>query len=149
MSGFWLYVVVAIIGGLAITLQAQFMGLMDQASGTRESVFVTYAGGGLVIALVMIGMRGGNLRAISSVPPFALSAGLLGLLIVGSIGFTVPRLGLVTAFTVLVASQFLSGALIDHFGWLGAQLRPMDLSRWLGVAIMLVGVYLVARGQGG
>ena len=147
MSGFWVYIAVAIVGGLAITLQAQFMGLMDQIGGTRESVFVTYAGGGLVILLVMFAMRGGNLRALSAAPPYAFSAGLLGLLIVGSIGFTVPRLGLVTAFTVLLAAQFLSGALIDHFGWLGAQVRPMDSIRWLGVGVILFGVYLLARGQ--
>ena len=33
----------AFVAGLAVTLQGQFMGLMDRALGTKESIFVTYA----------------------------------------------------------------------------------------------------------
>ena len=38
--------------------------------GTRESVFITYASGGIVIGLAMIAARGGNLKAIQQVPYF-------------------------------------------------------------------------------
>ena len=31
----------ALISGLAVTLQGQFMGLMDRALGTKESIFIT------------------------------------------------------------------------------------------------------------
>ena len=148
MNNLGLYIAVAALGGIAVTLQAQFMGLMDQGMGTRESVFVTYAGGGLAIALYMLALHGGNLRNVGNVPVYALSAGLVGLVIVGSIGFTVPRLGLVTAFTVLVASQFISGALVDHFGLFGAVVRPLDAVRLIGMLVVLVGVYLVACGTG-
>ena len=115
---------IAIIGGLAITLQAQFMGIMNKGIGTLESVFITYAGGGLLILIIMIAARGGNLNAWKSVPWYSLTAGILGLIIVGTIGFTVPRIGLVPAFTVLTASQFIFAGLVDHFGWLGSDARP-------------------------
>ena len=59
---------IAAIGGIAVTLQAQFMGLMDEGIGTLESVFITYAGGGVLIALVMLVKRGGNLAAAPVVP---------------------------------------------------------------------------------
>jgi transporter family-2 protein len=54
-------------------------------------------------------------------------------------------LGLVTAFTIIVASQFIVSALFDHFGVLGAQLRPLDLYRLAGIGVMLVGVWLIIR----
>jgi transporter family-2 protein len=145
MTGFLLLVLVAVIGGVAVTLQGQFMGLMDQGIGTRESVFITYAGGGLVVALVMLAARGGNLRAWASVPWYALTAGLLGLVIVGTIGYTVPRLGLAVAFTIIVAAQFVMAALIDHFGWLGAEVRPMELTRLAGIGVLILGVWLITR----
>ena len=138
-------ILIAVISGAAITLQGQFMGLMDQGIGTRESMFITYAGGGALISLLMLAIRGGNLRMWHSVPSYALSAGLLGLIIVGTIGYVVPRLGLVAAFTVIVAAQFILSALIDHFGLLGAAVRPIDLSRLLGVAVLLLGVWLITR----
>jgi transporter family-2 protein len=145
MTNYVFLIVIAIIGGVAVTLQGQFMGLMDQGLGTRESVFLTYAGGGLVVALVMLAARGGNLRAWASVPWYALTAGLLGLVIVGTIGYTVPRLGLAVAFTIIVAAQFVMAALIDHFGWLGGQVRPMELTRLAGVLVLTLGVWLMTR----
>jgi transporter family-2 protein len=142
---FVILIIIAIIGGVAVTLQGQFMGLMDQGIGTRESVFITYASGGLLACLAMLAARGGNLRAWHEVPWYALTAGVSGLVIVGTIGYTVPRLGLSTAFTAIVAAQFIVAALIDHFGWLGAAVRPMELSRFAGIGVLILGVWLMTR----
>ena len=135
----------AILGGIAVTLQGHFMGLLDRGLGTRESVFITYGSGGFVAALMMVASRGGNLRGWASVPWYSLSAGLLGLLIVGTIGYVVPRLGLAKGFTLIIASQFIVAALIDHFGLLGGAVRPLDAVRMVGMLTLLVGVWLIIR----
>ncbi|MCP4411551.1 MAG: DMT family transporter [Gammaproteobacteria bacterium] len=136
---------IATLGGVAVAVQAQMMGQLDKSLGTIESVFITYGGGGLLIGFVMLAMRGGNLSSISAVPLYTLLAGVVGLLIVGSIGYSVPRLGLVVAFTLMVSSQFISGALMDHYGLLGAELRQLSMSRILGIAIILLGVWIVIK----
>ena len=133
------------IGGVAVALQAQFMGLMDHNIGTLESVFITYGSGGLLIGLTMLLLRGGNLSAWQNVPRYALLAGIMGLIIVGTIGYTVPRLGLVSSMTLIVAVQFMAAAVLDHFGLLGATLRPLDWARALGMAVVLLGVWLIVR----
>ena len=145
MGGFIPLVIIAAIGGIAITLQAQFMGIMDRSIGTLESMFITYGSGGLLIGLAILVNRGGNLSVWGSVPWYVLSAGVLGLIIVGTIGYSTPRLGLVNALTILVASQFIVGALLDHFGILGADLRPLNLTRLAGMGVMLLGVWLIIR----
>ena len=138
-------IILAAIGGVAVTIQGQFMGLIDKNIGTLESVFITYSSGGILVAVAMILSRGGNLKAVQTVPWYALSSGLVGLVIVGTISYTIPRLGLSKAFTIIVASQFLVAALLDHFGLLGAVVRPMDLSRLAGMALLVVGVWLIVR----
>ena len=138
-------IILAVIGGIAVALQGQFMGLMDKNIGTLESVFITYASGGIIAALAMIASRGGNLKAFQTVPWYALSSGLVGLVIIGAIGYTVPRLGLSKAFTIIVTSQFLVAAILDHYGLLGAVVRPMDLSRLAGMALLVGGVWLIVR----
>lgn len=138
-------IIIAAVGGVAVALQAQFMGLMDKGIGTIESMFITYGSGGLIIGLAMLFHRGGNLAAWQNAPWYALSAGILGLIIVGTIGYSTPRLGLVTAFTVIVAAQFFVGAVLDHYGLLGAEFRPLDLSRLAGIVVMLFGVWLIIR----
>ncbi len=138
-------IIIVAVGGIAVTLQAQFMGLMEQQMGTLEGIFITYAGGGVLIGLAMLLNRGGNLAAWQTVPWYALSSGALGLVIVGTIGYGAARLGLVTTLTIIIAAQFIIAAIIDHCGILGADLRPLSLSRGIGVGIMLLGTWLVVR----
>jgi bacterial/archaeal transporter family-2 protein len=140
-----LLILLAVIGGVAIALQGQFMGLMDQRLGTRESVFITYTGGGLLACVLMLASRGLNLGAWQAVPWYAYSSGLLGLFIVGVIGYVVPRLGLAIGFTLIVASQFLVSALMDQFGLCGAAVRPLEPMKWVGLGVVLFGVYLMVR----
>jgi uncharacterized membrane protein YdcZ (DUF606 family) len=35
--------------------------------------------------------------------------------------------------------------LIDHFGFFGAAVRPMEMMRLLGLCLMLIGVWLVVK----
>jgi len=138
-------ILLPVIGGIAGTLQAHFMGVMDSKLGTVESMFITYGGGGLLIGLVMLLLRGGTLGEWQTVPWYVLSAGVLGLVVVGILGFTAPRIGLVPVLTLFVASQFFVGAGLDHFGLLGAEVRPLDPSRASGLGVILFGVWLVLR----
>jgi transporter family-2 protein len=135
----------AVIGGIAITLQGQFMGLLDQAMGTRESVFITYGSGGALIAVYTLFRAGSNLHHWREIPPYAFTTGILGLVIVGTIGYVVPRLGVANGFTLLVASEFIAAAVIDSFGLFGAEMRPLGIARALGLIIILLGVWLVVR----
>ena len=70
---------------------------------------------------------------------------MVGLVIVGTIGYTVPRMGLSKAFTIIVATQFIVAALLDHFGLMGAAVRPMELTRLLGIVVLILGVWLIMK----
>jgi transporter family-2 protein len=141
----WVVVAVAIIGGIAVAVQGQFVGLLDDRLGTQASVLVTYGGGGLVAGLLLALARGEGLSQWRTVPWWAFLAGLLGLVIIGSIGFSVSRIGLVAALTAITVAQFVVGALIDHFGWFGAEIRVLDVGRMAGVALLVLGGWLVLR----
>jgi uncharacterized membrane protein YdcZ (DUF606 family) len=54
-------------------------------------------------------------------------------------------LGLARAFTVIVAAQFITIAIVDHFGFLGAAMRPLDFSRLVGFGVLTFGVWLIMR----
>lgn len=145
MNSLFFLVALGIVSGIAITLQGQFMGLMDKTIGTKESIFITYGSGGMLATSVILMTQGGNLRAWRDVPWYVFSAGVLGLIIVGTIGYVVPRLGLATGFTLIVASQFISSVLIDQFGLFGAIVRTLDGTRLLGIMILTVGVWLIIK----
>ncbi len=145
MSSFFGLAFIAVICGIAVALQSQFMGVLENKLGTLEGVFVTFFSGGMVAALIMLLVRNHNLKAWAAVPSYAFTTGVLGLIIVGSIGYVAPRIGLTKAFTIIVATQFIMAILIDHFGVLGASVRPMDFSKIAGVGTLLLGVWLIVR----
>ena len=84
-------ILVGLPGGLAGALQSQPLGIMEDRAGTLVSTFVTYAGGGLAVALLMLAMRGARLSDLREVPWWAFTAGLMGLVVVASLGITVSR----------------------------------------------------------
>jgi len=67
------------------------------------------------------------------------------LIIVGAIGYSAPRLGLIAALTVIVAAQYITGAMIEQFGLLGAAKHSIDPGRLLGIGCMLFGTWLLVR----
>lgn len=145
MNSFTVLAIIAGIAGIAMAMQAQLMGHLDRSIGTMESVFLTYGVGAVIIAGIMLAMRGGNLGEWHAAPWYAHSAGLLGLIIVGCIGYATPRLGLAVTLTIAVAAQFMIAAIVHHFGLLGADQEPLDLSRLGGMAAVLIGVWLIVR----
>jgi len=145
VSSFTVLAIVAAVAGVAMAAQAQLMGHLDRSVGTIESVFITYGTGAIVIGLIMLAMRGGNLGEWHIAPWYAYSAGLLGLVIVGCIGYATPRLGLAVTLTIAVATQFTMAAIVHHFGLLGADQQPMDVSKLSGMAAILLGVWLMVR----
>jgi len=138
-------ILLATVAGLAVTLQSNFMGVMTQIMGARESVFITYGSGGILIALILLLSGKNNLSAWRAVPPYAFGAGILGLIIVGALGYATARYGLLITFAVVLVAQYASAALIDHFGLFGAIARPIDGMRLLGLTLLLIGAWLTLR----
>lgn len=59
--------------------------------------------------------------------------------------YAVPRIGLASTLTLAVVAQLAIGAVLDHFGWLGAAVRPFDLPRIAGLLALGLGTWLVVR----
>jgi transporter family-2 protein len=126
---------IAVVAGLAVALQGQLMGTMDRLAGTVTSVFITYGLGAVIAALVWL-LRGRPTAGIRDIPWYAWTAGAFGLLIVGGIGYAAPRLGLARTLVITVAAQLIMAVLLD---------RTFDVRRIAGIAVTIVGVWLVVK----
>ncbi|MGH8872365.1 MAG: DMT family transporter [Acidimicrobiia bacterium] len=137
-------IVIAVLGGLAGALQSQALGVMEDRVGTLASAFVTYGGGGLAIAILMLVFQGSRLAELKDLPWWALSSGLMGLVVVATLGVSVARLGLGAGLTLFTGATLVLAALVEHFGWFGAG-RALDAVRLLGIALVITGTWLVMR----
>jgi bacterial/archaeal transporter family-2 protein len=141
----FLIVIIGVAGGLAGSLQSGFLGVMEQRVGTLASTFVTYGGGGLAIGLIMLAFGGGRWSDLRDVPWWGFTAGLMGLVVVASLGMVISRLGLGGGITLFTGSTLILSTLIDHFGLLN-EAHTIDPRRLAGLAMVIFGTWLVVGG---
>lgn len=145
MTGTILIVLVGLIGGAAVGFQSPLAGAIGQRLGGTASSFIVHLSG-LLFSGVWLVLRGGeNIRNWKTLPWYMLCVGIFGLILYQTINITIPKLGATTALTLVIVGQLLAGILIDHFGWLGVVVRPLDATRLIGVAVLLLGAYLISR----
>ena len=148
MIAFLINILVGILGGIAAGLQAPFTGVMGQRVGELGSVLFTYGLGALVILAIVIGTVSAGVTDLSqwrTIPWWAFFAGPLGLVIIGSLAYAVPRVGATSATMLFLVGWLVFSAIVDHFGWFGTEVRQLDMSRLAGTLTLLVGGWLILR----
>lgn len=145
MQAVLLSVFVGILGGVAIGFQNPLASLMGQRLGILEAAFVIHVGGTALAGVLLLPLGGGGLGAWRTVPWYALGAGALGVVLIGSIAFTIPRIGVAATVALVVAAQLVIGVWLDHVGLLETAVRPLSALRLLGCGLLLGGAWLVLR----
>jgi transporter family-2 protein len=145
MTGLIIVVVVGLMGGVAAGLQGPLASLMGKQIGIMGSIFVIHLGGAAASAALLLVPRWAKLGAWRAVPWYALGAGVLGLILVGALSYCIPKIGAASTITLIIVVQLVVGSLLDHFGVLVEQARPFEPSRMIGVAVLLLGTWLVVR----
>ncbi len=140
-----LIILIGLAGGAAVGLQSPMASMISQRLGIFESVFIVHLGGAIIALLPLLFYSGGKLSQWRTVPWYTLGAGIFGLIVIGAISYMIPRVGIAASITAIVAGQLLVGTLLDHFGLLGASVRSLDITRVLGMAVVLVGVWLTVK----
>ncbi|MFM2109386.1 MAG: DMT family transporter [Steroidobacteraceae bacterium] len=82
--------------------------------------------------------------AFAEVPAYAWLGGLFGAAYVGVATFAGPRLGALLLLALTVGGQMVASVIVDHYGLLGFQQHPVTLTRLVGIALLLLGIWLVA-----
>ncbi|MCE9645880.1 MAG: DMT family transporter [Chloroflexi bacterium] len=138
-------ILIGLMGGVAVGVQAPLSSMISQRLGMLESVFIVHVGGALAALIPLVYYSGGKLGQWRTVPWYALCAGLFGLVVIFSMSYMIPRIGVATALIILLAGQLIIGTVLDHFGWLGAVQRPLDITRVFGLSVVLLGVWLSVK----
>jgi transporter family-2 protein len=145
MQSLVLVITLGFLGGIAVGIQSPLASLISQRLGLLESIFIVHLGGALCVAIPLILIGGGQLVAWRRVPWYALGAGALGLVVIGAVSAAIPRVGASATIILIVAGQLVVGVLIDQFGLFNTLIRPLDLLRVVGLALVLLGAWLVIR----
>ncbi|CAG0933245.1 Inner membrane protein YdcZ [Rhodocyclaceae bacterium] len=132
-------------GGAVLALQPSINARLAQKVGIIESSFISFAVGTLVLAVALSFWGRGSLRAISGAAWWELTGGLLGAAFVTLTILVVPRIGTAAAMAAIIASQLITGLLMDHLGLFGFRGVPLDGKRLAGALLLMAGAALVFR----
>jgi transporter family-2 protein len=140
-------VAAVIVGGAFTALQGPTNArLAGAVASPVNAALISFAVGTLVLAALAAALRTPpDMEATRALPFWAWLGGAYGAVFVVAAAFAVPRLGVASTITLMIAGQLALSLVLDHFGWLGVPRQPLSLTRVAGVALVLAGVLLVRR----
>ncbi len=135
----------AAVGGL-IALQPAINAGLGRATGNIAAALVSFAVGTLVLAaIVAIAGQAGGLGSALDVRWYYLLGGVLGAAYVFTALVTVSSIGAGGVAAATITGQLTLSVVIDRLGILGLEEQPITVERVLGVALLLVGTFLIVR----
>jgi len=141
-------IILAVIGGATLSIQAAINGQLGSSVGVFKSAFLTFSVGALITALLIFFFEPKQAVTLMDVPKWQLLGALFGVPYIVIMVLAVQRIGTAVATVAVIFGQLTMSMLIDSFGWLGNAVIPFSLSR-LGaivcLAIALIFIYLSSK----
>jgi bacterial/archaeal transporter family-2 protein len=144
MTGSALAAALAVAAGLAGAAQVAVMSRLGERIGVFQALgFATLVTAVLGLALLVVTKRSvaGYERALHQ-PWWMLLGGVMGLLIVFTVTYAGPRIGVAATVGILIAGQLVAGAAIDKWGLFGSARLALHWPRLLGIALLAAGAAL-------
>jgi transporter family-2 protein len=137
--------VAATLAGAVIATQAPTNAALGRSIGELRAVVVNFAVGGLAIAAVAL-VVGGGLGGLTGDPVrWHYLGGFAGAGFVTVAVLTVRPLGVTLQTAAIIVGQLTMAAVVDHFGLLGVQVRPLTAAHVGGLGLLAAGVAVLAR----
>ena len=81
--------------------------------------------------------------SIGRAPWWMWAGGLFGATFILMSVIVTPKLGTALMMASTIVGQLGAALVIDHYGWFGASVIPISLTRLFGVALLAIGVILI------
>ena len=138
-------VVAATLAGAVIATQAPTNAALGRSIGDLRAVVANFLVGGIAIALVALAI-GGGLGGLSGDPVrWHYLGGLAGAGFVTVAVLTVRPLGVTLQTAAIIVGQLTMAAVVDHYGLLGVEVRPLTLAHAGGLGLLAAGVAVIAK----
>ncbi|WP_066553098.1 DMT family transporter [Croceicoccus bisphenolivorans] len=145
MGFFWIAAMM-FVAGLGIPVFAALNSSLGQQLGGPIAATAAAFAVGFAVALILLAINGLPAReTLQFDRPWIWMGAVFILFYAASVSFAAPRIGVGNAIFFVLLGQLVAAAAIDHFGWLGAMPSALTARRLLGIAVMVLGVYLARK----
>jgi bacterial/archaeal transporter family-2 protein len=137
----------SIIAGALIGVQGVFNARAGDKLGLWETSTFIHATGFIFALILTLLFGNGSFKKIGEVNKFYLTGGLFGVIIVFSVIQGINLLGAAYSVTILLVAQLIVATIIDSFGLFGSPRIPFDLTKAMGLGVMVLGI-LIFKSRG-
>lgn len=138
-----LMIVLAIIGGATLSVQAALNGRLGSNVGVFKSAFLTFSVGAVVTALLIFFFEPNHSVTLMDVPKWQLLGALCGVPYIVIMVVAVQRIGTAVATVAVIFGQLSMSVLIDNFGWLGNEVITLSGSRIAALVCLAIALYFI------
>jgi bacterial/archaeal transporter family-2 protein len=138
----------ALVAGLAGSIQVAVMGRFGQRIGSFEALAANLIFSTIVATTVLLVLRqslAGFGDALRSPWWYWIGGGGMGVVVVLTITVVTPRIGTAATIGLLIAGQLAMGVVIDTYGLFGVDKVALSWPRILGVLLLAAGALLALR----
>lgn len=140
--------VAATLAGAVIATQAPTNAALGRSIGDLRAVVVNFLVGGIAIVVVALAI-GGGLGGLGGISGDSVRwhylGGLAGAGFVTVAVLTVRPLGVTLQTAAIIIGQLTMAAVVDHYGLLGVQVRPLTAAHAGGLGLLAAGIAVLAR----
>lgn len=141
-----IFLIVAMLaGGVAVAVQPSINARLAEKTGFLQAATISFAVGTMVLLIFSLVSHQGSLRRAGEADWWQLTGGFFGAFFVTMTIVAVPRIGTTAVLALTIVSQLVAGLVMDHFGLFGMRGIPFDGKRIAGVALLLIGVFLICK----
>lgn len=145
-----MYMVLALFAGFVVTLQGPInTKLGTSLKSSNWAAFTTFIVGSVFYMLFLAVTKQSipSVSSFKSAPFWSYAGGIFGALYVLLVVLVTPRLGVGSTTILLLLAQIATSMLIDHFDIFGLGIRQIDLSKSIGIILVILGAILINFGN--
>lgn len=143
----YLWVIVSFFAGAFLPIQAGINAKLGKAANSpaMASLLSFLVGLMALIVYLVVSQQNYSIKGLKEAPSYAWTGGLIGAFYVTVIIFAFPKIGPGLTFGLVIAGQLLLSIIMEHFQLLGAHHHPINLSRIIGMLLIVGGVVLIKK----
>ncbi|MCS6180802.1 DMT family transporter [Shewanella baltica] len=136
-------IMLAVIGGATLSMQAAINGQLGSKVGVFRSAFLTFSTGALITGLLIFYFEPPQAVTLLDVPKWQLLGAMCGVPYIVIMVLAVQRIGTAVATVAVIFGQLIMSMLIDNFGWLGNETIHFSASRIAAVICLAIALYFI------
>lgn len=144
-----LFYLLALVAGLLLPMQIAFNNKLTHYSGNPvTSSLISFSVGTIALLLYSISHFQSfhkSLHQLGNAPGYAWLGGMVGAFYIISTIVASPKIGLALFLALVIGGQLVMSVIVDHYGLLGAVVKPITWLKGLGLLLVFCGIFLLKK----